>query len=155
MSVAAVTAALDELEAAYKASDATAPTSRERKVSYRAVRVATDNLFAARYAARDAFARARGWNPCRRRTITLNQLRAGRLIRQTYEWHWPEVDHANGFTVGRGWGAKPAGIVSHSYAPFAECQAFADCHGLNAELLPESWHLPGWTIAVLFTRKPS
>jgi len=99
--------------------------------------LAWEHMFELRRQARAEFALERGWRSYPR-TLDLRQLKAGRWLRfDDLESHYPELDHADGFVSVDSRRGKPAALVSHSYADFEKCVAFADRHGLNAELL--SW----------------
>ena len=47
----------------------------------------------------------------------------------------------------------PVAILTHTYGPYENCEAFAREHDLNIERLAWSWYYPGSTIAALFTTK--
>lgn len=138
--------ALKEQIVAARAALDRAKTGRDEHLAW-------ETMFALRRQARAEFALDRGWRSYPR-TLDLRQLKAGRWLRvDDVEWHYPELDHADGFVSVDTRRGTPVGLVSHSYAPFEKCSAFAERHGLTAELLSWSWYFPGFTIGVLYTRK--
>ncbi len=100
---------------------------------------------------RQTFGESRGWR-LSARPIELNQLKAGRWVRSPFDSHYPEIDHAESFVCGPVRRPTPVALRVHSYASWQMCKAFADLHGLRAELLPFSSYMPNRTIAVLYTR---
>jgi hypothetical protein len=100
---------------------------------------------------RDTFANGRGWRVSPR-AMHLKQLKAGKWVRAPYEAHDPELDHVEAFVSGPVRRPVPIALRTHSYASWQMCKAFAERHGLRAELLPFSSYMPNRTIAVLYTR---
>ncbi len=147
-----IVAARAEIDAASAVENKFELGTRERRRAFNRTEAGWQNLFALRRQAREIFARERGWRLIPR-TVDLRKLKAGKWLRlPDYETHYPWLDHADAFAIGPGRG-RPVALVSHSYASFEDCCAFAELHGLRAELLPFSWYFQGFTIAVVYTRK--
>ena len=81
-------------------------------------------------AARDRFSRERGWRTARAE-VTVNRLKAGRWIKPDYRSYASVLDHCESFSCG----GRPVAILSHSYAPWEECVAFAA--GKRCEAYPQ------------------
>jgi hypothetical protein len=109
--------------------------------------------------ARKLFADSRGW--VERRCFTVASLIRGHYAAPRYnildiESSYPRVpgatlfDHNYYFRQGR----KPVAIVTHPYSyPTSEHTDWAREHGLQLEILPNSWYYPGVTTAVCVTRR--
>ena len=105
---------------------------------------------------RRLFAIERGWI-ISDRYFSLRQLQKASNCRMPWEGcnehlH-PAIDHAEYYRLPERY-ARPAAILSHSYASDGTIQTFASANGLVAEVLDcLSWYYPGNTRAVVFTRE--
>jgi hypothetical protein len=119
-----------------------------------AVAAKHDRWFASLAAARDEFARSRGWI-CVKPSLkffTLGQLRGIPIRRHPDSYHYLEcgvIDHAEYFKLG----LRPVAILSHTWRPWDECLALAECEQLHVERLDWSWYDPRNRIAALFTER--
>jgi|HubBroStandDraft_1064217.scaffolds.fasta_scaffold37423_1 hypothetical protein len=127
---AAISAALAERTAAYRAVDATAPGTPERVAARQRCHAAVTALDSLKTAARRAFTEPRGWklSPTKR---TMDH---------------PVIDHAEVYLSQR----RIVAVVTHSYAPREQIAAYAAERGLTVQFLAWSWYYPsGCTAAVL------
>jgi hypothetical protein len=133
-------AASDVLWAAHRRN---APISEVRPLRY-AMHLAADRFHVWRLAARDAFAKSRGW----------------KFDKKSWQYHdgghgmkgRPFINHPERFRdLATG---EWVGLVTHSSATVDELASYAHENGYNAELLPFSWDTPeSYYHAVLLTLK--
>ena len=96
-----------------------------------------------REAARDTFAKSRGWRYDRKLFISVPQ-EYGAVSRRF-------IKNTESFRDKNG---KVVGLVTHTAATPEELAAYAARRGYNAELLPFSWDAPNYHSAVVLTLKP-
>lgn len=107
-------------------------------------------LFAARRAAQEAFALERGWRLGK--AFTVEQLRDGRAHWRPEDKCWFDGHHCK--HTAHFWNERtPVAITASVYCDLADCQAFAEKHGLQVEQLAESWYWPGHCLAVVYAAR--